>query len=167
MKRLLILAVALAFSGGAAAQLYKWKDANGRTRYGDTPPPGVNATQLRNGPASGYAPPSAPPSEPMDEKNDKSDKNNKAAKEEKLTPEQAFEKRQKERAAAEEKAAKERAEAEGKRQNCQAAQTQLRILESGQRVSTVNTAGERVYMDDGQRAAETARAQTAVSDWCS
>jgi hypothetical protein len=161
MKRLLILAVALAFSGGAAAQLYKWKDANGRTRYGDTPPPGVNATQLRNGPASGYAPPPAPASEARDEKNGK------AAKEEKLTPEQAFQKRQKERAAAEEKAAKERAEAEGKRQNCQAAQTQLRILESGQRVSTVNTAGERVYMDDGQRAAETARAQKAVSDWCS
>jgi hypothetical protein len=167
MKRLLILSLALAFSGGAAAQLYKWKDANGRTRYGDTPPPGVNATQLRNGPASGYAPPSAPESEARDEKNDKSEKNGKAAKEEKLTPEQAFQKRQKERAEAEQKAQKERAEADMKRQNCQAAQTQLRLMESGQRVSTLNAAGEKVFMDDAQRAAETSRAQKAVSDWCS
>ena len=162
MKKLIALAAALAFSAGAAAQMYKWKDANGRTRYGDTPPPGVDAKPLRSAPASGYAPAPAPAS---DAKNDKAEKSEKSEKP--LTPEQAFEKRQKERAAAEQKAEKERAEAEAKRHNCEVAQTQLRLMQSGQRVSTLNAAGEKVYLDDDQRAAETARAQKAVSDWCS
>ena len=160
MKKLLVLAAALAFCSGASAQtMYKWKDANGRTRYGDTPPPGVAATQLR-GPSA--AAPAAPPAEAKDDKGDKAAKSEKA-----LTPEQAFRKRQQERAAAEEKAGQERAQAEAKKTNCQSAQTQLRILESGQRVSTVDAAGERVYLDDAQRAAEMARARKAVSDWCS
>jgi hypothetical protein len=153
-KKLLVLAAALAFSAGASAQLYKWKDANGRTRYGDTPPPGVDASRLR-------VPSSAPSPAPSPDASDA-----KADKAEKLTPEQAFRKRQQDRAAAEEKAAKERADADAKRTNCEAAQTQLRILESGQRVSTVNAAGEKVYLDDDQRAAQMARAQKAVSDWC-
>jgi len=156
MRRLLVVAVALAFSAGASAQLYKWKDKNGHVRYGDTPPPGAEVTRIRG--ASG-GPPPAPPAAAKDEKADKGDKA--------LTPEQAFRKRQQERATAEEKAAKERADADAKRANCQSAQTQLRMLQSGQRVSTVNSAGEKVYLDDDQRAAETARAQKSVSDWCS
>jgi hypothetical protein len=155
MKRLIALAAALAFSAGAAAQMYKWKDANGRTRYGDTPPPGVDATRMR-GPSS-YAPPAAA----GDAKNGKGDKKDKP-----LTPEQAFEKRQKERADADEKSAKERAEAESKRVNCEQAQAQLRSIDSGQRMATINAAGERVYLDDDQRAAARSRAQQAVGDWC-
>ena len=156
MKRLIALAAALAFSAGAAAQMYKWKDANGRTRYGDTPPPGANATPIR-GPSS-YAPPPAPAA---DAKNDKGDKKDKP-----LTPEQAFEKRQKERADAEQKADKARADADAKRVNCEQAQAQLRSIDSGQRMATVNAAGERVYLDDDQRAAARSRAQQAVGDWC-
>jgi len=157
MRKIIFVAAALAFSAGVSAQAYKWKDANGHTRYGDTPPPGVAATQIR-GPSRIPAP------EPAEAKDEKADKAGKAEKP--LTPEQAFRKRQQDRAAAEDKAAKERADAEAKKSNCQTAQTQLRLLESGQRVSTLNAAGERVYLDDGQRAAETARAQKAVSDWC-
>ena len=153
MTKLLVLAAAFAFSAGASAQLYKWKDANGHTRYGDTPPPGVDAAKLR-GPSAVAAP--APSSGAADGQVGKG-----------LTPEQAFRKRQQERAAAEEKAGQQRAQAEAKKTNCQTAQTQLRILESGQRVSTVDAAGERVYLDDAQRAAEMARARKAVSDWCS
>ncbi len=152
----LFLAAALAVSAGAGAQMYKWKDANGRIRYGDTPPPGVDATTIRA--PSSYATPAAPDG---DAKNDKGEK-----KERPLTPEQAFEKRQKERADAEQKAAKERADAEQKRTNCELAQAQLRTLQSGQRISTTNTAGERVFLDEGQIAAETARAQKSVADWC-
>lgn len=157
MRKLLALAAALAFASGASAQLYKWKDANGRTRYGDTPPPGVDATKLR-APSSSYSPPPAPAAEAKNAKGEK--------KEPPLTPEQAFEKRQKERAEAEQKAEKERADAEAKRANCEQAQTQLRTLETGQRIATVNAAGERVFLDDDQRAAAQARAQKAVADWC-
>jgi hypothetical protein len=154
MKRLIVLAAALAFSAGAAAQMYKWKDRNGHVRYGDTPPPGVDATPMR-------APAGAPPPPAADAKNGKDGKAEKA-----LTPEQAFQKRQKERAEADEKAAKERADADAKRSNCEQAQAQLRTLESGQRITTVNAAGERVFVEDSERASMTARAQKSVSDWC-
>lgn len=164
MKRLLIVIAALAFSASAAAQAYKWRDSNGRTRYGDIPPPGVNATPIR-GPAS--APPPPPPAaqakkaDARDDKNEKSEKNEKP-----LTPEEAFRKRQEERKQAEEKAAKEQAQAAQKRANCEQARTQLRTLQSGIRVSTVNAAGERVFMDDEARARAAQSAQKAVADWC-
>jgi len=82
------------------------------------------------------------------------------------TPEQAFQKRQQERAEAEQKAAQERAEAQEKRANCDSAQASLRQLQSGQRLSTVNAAGERVYLDDEQRNGQIPRQQKAVADWC-
>lgn len=164
MKRLIVIAASLAFSATAAAQMYKWKDKDGHTRYGDVPPPGANATPMR-GP-SRNAPYAAPA--PDDAKADgKAEPQADAKNEKPLTPEQAFRKRQQERAAADEKAQQERQRAEAKRSNCETAQTQLRVLQSGERVSSVNAAGERVYMDDDRRAAETARAQKAVADWCS
>lgn len=154
MKRLLFVIAAVALSASAAAQMYKWKDKNGHMQYGDTPPPGVTATPMR-------APASAPPPPPAAEAQKANGKAEKP-----LSPEEAFRKRQEERKAAEEKAAQERAQADQKRANCDQAQTQLRMLNSGIRMSTMNAAGERVYMDDDQRAAETARAQKAVADWC-
>jgi hypothetical protein len=153
MTRLLIVIAALAFSAGATAQLYKWKDANGRMQYGDVPPPGVDATPMRAPPAGSPAP--APADKKADSKSDKA-----------LSPEAAFRKRQQERDAADDKDAKDRAQAENKRANCDQAQGQLRLLESGQRVATINTDGERVIMDDDARARQMERAQKAVSDWC-
>ena len=155
MKRLIVIAASLAFSASAAAQMYKWKDKDGHTRYGDVPPPGADATPMRG---SSRAAPSAAPAAGA-AKDDKSEKA--------LTPEQAFRKRQQERAAAEQKSAKERTESAEKQANCSQAQRQLATLESGQRIAVTNADGERSYMDDSQRAAETQRAQKAVSDWCS
>jgi len=39
---------ALLIATGAAAQVYRWTDAHGRTVYGDKPPPGVNAQKVEN-----------------------------------------------------------------------------------------------------------------------
>ena len=156
MKTLTAVLLALAFCGGAWAQTYKWTDQNGRVQYGDTPPGDAsNVTRLRGAPASSAAPAAAPEA-----------KKDAAAKDRPLTPEQAFQKRQQERADAEQKAAKERAEAQEKRANCESAQASLRSLQSGQRVATVNAAGERVFVDDNQRASQIARTQKAVADWC-
>ncbi len=153
MKRLLILVAALAFSAGAAAQLYKWKDKDGKIRYGDTPPPGAAVTTLK-APAGGTPPPAA----------DAAKAEGKAEKP--LSPEAAFQKRQQEREAADQKAAKESAQAEQKRANCDQAQAQLRTLQSGVRMVTVNPAGERIVMDDEQRAEQIQRAEKSVADWC-
>jgi predicted secreted Zn-dependent protease len=37
----------LAWTAGAAAQVYKWVDENGRVHYGERPPPAVKSTSLR------------------------------------------------------------------------------------------------------------------------
>jgi hypothetical protein len=43
MKRILVCAVLLAWSGLALAVVYKWADAQGNAQYGDRPPDGVHA----------------------------------------------------------------------------------------------------------------------------
>ena len=155
MTRLLAILLALAFSGAATAQTYKWTDKNGRTQYGDIPPGDASNVTSLKGPRGAPAPEPAPEA-----------KKDAAAKDKPLTPEQAFQKRQKERNEADQKAAQERAQAQEKRANCEYAQANLRTLQSGQRVMTTNAAGERVYVDDDQRAAQVTRAQQAVADWC-
>ncbi|HKU46082.1 MAG TPA: DUF4124 domain-containing protein [Burkholderiales bacterium] len=158
MKRVLLMLFALAVATTAAAQAYKWVDKDGRVRYGDTPPSGVKATPLRM--PSGPKPP-PPPSA------DAAKKDGAAKKDEKpLTPEAAFRKRQQEREEAEKKAQKEAADAAAKRANCDNAQLNLRTLQSGQRVTTANASGERVYMEDDQRERAIQQAQRSVSEWC-
>ncbi len=43
MKRVLLCAALIAWSGLASAVVYKWVDAQGKTQYGDRPPDGVHA----------------------------------------------------------------------------------------------------------------------------
>ena len=43
MKRLLLFAALIAWSGMASAVVYKWVDAKGEVQYGDRPPDGVHA----------------------------------------------------------------------------------------------------------------------------
>ncbi len=151
MTKAFLCAAGIAFAATALAQQYKWVDQDGKVRYGDTPPPGAQATPLK--------PPVSTPAAPAP-----------AAKKDggttELSPEAAFRKRQQERQEAEEKAAKERTDAEAKRVNCEQSQASLRMLQAGQRITTMNAAGERVFIDDAQRAQEIERMQRAVNDWC-
>ncbi len=152
MNRLLAALIAVLVAGAAGAQTYRWVDKDGKVQYGDNPPPGAKVTRLKPPPAgvsSGEAP---SPSAKKDEK--------------KLTPEQAFQKRQKDAKEQDEKAAKERADAESKRSNCASAQASLRQIQNGQRLTTTNAQGERVFLDDEARGRELQRAQKAVSEWC-
>ena len=43
MKRLLVFAALIVWSGMASAVVYKWTDAQGKLQYGDRPPDGVHA----------------------------------------------------------------------------------------------------------------------------
>jgi hypothetical protein len=144
MTKALLFSVGMAFATAAMAQQYKWVDANGKVQYGDTPPPGVQTTRLKPPPAGASAPAAAP----------------------KVNPEAAFRNRQQERQKSDEKSAKARADAETKRVNCEQSQASLRSLQSGQRISSTNAAGERVFIDDAERAKEIERTQRAVNDWC-
>lgn len=151
MLRILILALSLAFASGAAAQLYRWVDKDGRVRYTDTPPPaGVQGRTLQ----TPSAPPAAAPEGDAKAAPSLSEQ------------EQSFRKRRLEAQKEAEKAALAQKEAEAKRQNCARAQEYLRTLESGQRVTRTNAQGEREFIDDATRARETASARQAVRDWC-
>ena len=160
MKRLLLLLVGVLLGGavGAAfAQQYKWVDKDGRTQYGDFPPAGVKATPLRapSGPASpapaAGAKPGAKGGAPLSP----------------AEQEAAFRKRQQEGQKAAEKSAQAERDAAAKQENCMRAQAHLRTIESGQRVTTTDRNGERVYLDDAQIASEAAKAREAIKASCS
>jgi hypothetical protein len=151
MRRALLFLVTMGLATAVAAQAYKWVDKDGKVRYGDQPPPGVKATPLKGPPPRASSAPSTAA---------------KKSGEKPLTPEQAFQQRQKERAEADEKAAKAGADDETKRVNCQQAQASLRTLQSGQRISTTNASGERVYLSDDERDREANRVQQSVREWC-
>ncbi len=155
MKRAIVLAAACAFAAAASAQQYKWTDKHGRVQYGDIPPPGVSATSLRP-PAS--AP--APAAKPADAK---------GASKGPLTPaekEAENRKRQQEVTKERDKLAKDEQNAQAKKENCARAQDYQRNVTSGQRLSGIDSKGERYYLDDQQVAQETAKARKAVQDWC-
>ena len=157
MLRIALLGLMLALAAPASAQLYKWVDKNGRTRYTDQPPPpGVQSRAI--------APPAQPA--PAAAEPDASAKDAPAAP---LTPaqqEQAFRKRQLEAKKAEEKAEAEQRDSAVKQANCERARSALSTFESGQRVTQTDANGERYYLDDAQRAHEAAAARQAVKDWC-
>ena len=63
MRRFLLFAALIAWSGLASAVVYKWTDAQGKLQYGDRPPDGVHAQVVEMlGTHSASARTAAPPS---------------------------------------------------------------------------------------------------------
>jgi hypothetical protein len=154
--RILIAILLLLTTGMAFGQVYKWVDANGETHYSDRPPSGKvkNESKLLS---SGVT--ESPPTGKLTHSTTKS----KSPAEQ----EAEFRKRQIEKKEADQKNQKKLAEAEKRHHNCDAARSYLKGLESGQRVVHVNAdTGERSYLDDKPRAAETERAKKEVASWC-
>jgi hypothetical protein len=135
-------------------------DKDGKVRYGDTPPPGVKATPM-GAPASGASAPAPAPTA--------ASKDGKAAKKGPLTPaeqEQEYRKRKEEAGKASEEAARERKEKEAKKENCDRATEYMRGLESGQRITRIDSRGERYFLDEAQSAQEVAKARQSVQEAC-
>jgi len=157
MLRVLVLGLMLAFAAAASAQLYRWVDKDGKVRYSDTPPPGAKATTLRPPPGSSAPPPAA------------GDAASKGARKGPMTPaeqEADFRKRQVDAQKAREKDDQAGRDGQAKQDNCARARETLSSLESGQRIARTNANGERYYVDDDQRAAETEKARQSVNSWC-
>ena len=146
-------------AGSAAAQAYKWVDADGKVRYGDTPPPGAQASAVRP-PQSATASTATTPS-PVPAAKD--------AKKGPLTPaeeDMAFRRRQ---ADAGKKAEQADAELRAKAQRedaCERTRQYLATLESGQRVTRTDASGERYYLDEDQVAQELAREKKTYQASC-
>ncbi len=143
MKRILVLACALAASTAAFGQLYKWVDKDGKVTYSDQPPPAQQSKQLNLS--------TGQPSAPV----------RSAVEKDKEIEKGRTEAREKAKVAAE----KER-KAEVDEQNCKSARAYLKTVESGVRVSTVDDKGDQVILDDEQIAAERVKAQKAVAEAC-
>jgi hypothetical protein len=150
MRKYLLSALALAMLGLLAApveaQVYKWKDEQGRTVISDTPRPG-----------SGQQEPVVPPTPAS----------SKAKPTESLADKElAFRQRQQERREAAAKAKQEKAAAAQRAEKCQSSRNYLKALEAGRRFTNSNEKGERVYMDDTQRQQRIERVRKEVRDFC-
>lgn len=145
--RLLACLLALFLSCVAlAAEVYTWRDKDGKVHYSDTPPSGDIDPRRIN--ASGTPASSAD------------------ARKNLANQELEFRKRRGEQAEAQAKADAQQSQDVKRKANCEASREQLSALESGARMYRTNSKGEREYFDDTVRAQEAAKARQAVSEWC-
>ena len=147
MRAIILLILACAWTA-ASAQVYTWRDASGKIHYSDTPPPGVDAKKMRAGAQSGATPSPSVPARSLAEQD------------------MEFRKRQTDADKARAKAEQEKNDAEDSKRNCEDARKQLNALESGQRMSRLNEAGEPIALDDEMRAQEIDKARKSVQSWC-
>ena len=143
MKRMLVLACALAVSTGAAAQLYKWVDKDGRVTYSDQPPPSLQSKQLNLGTSQ----PAAPQRSAL-ARDKELEKSRLDAKEKSKAADEAGKK------------------AQIDQENCTRAKAYLRTMTDGGRITTYDEKGERILMDDKQIEVERAKAQKDVDEAC-
>ena len=93
LARTLIGTILLLAMAGAHATMYKWKDAQGNTQFGQFPPAGVEAQRMKAPRAPASSPAKAAPSlkdrlKALEEKQDKDQEKAQAAKEEQKRAEQ-------------------------------------------------------------------------------
>ena len=165
MVRALLLATVAALSFPALAQ-WEWLDANGKRVFSDMAPPlSVPEKDIVHRPGVAVKP--AKPAKAADSDAAAEPQTPEAAK---APSKAAVELEAKKKKAEEAEAAKKRAEADNiaraKLDNCQRAQRALVTLDSGTPMRTMNTQGERVFMDEAARNAEKARLQAAVRQSC-
>ncbi len=183
--RIFVATVAFGIAAGAGAQ-YQWRDENDRMVYSDTPPPhSVDPSRILRAPTvrvtpvvanakgaegkdgetrAGDAPRAGEPRPIADAKAAAVAAGGKAP-----TPADKameFEKRRAERAENERKQ-REKDELQAKNNRaCEDMRTQLRTLEAGGRVTSINAAGEREFMSDEERARRVGSLRQEVATAC-
>jgi hypothetical protein len=150
MRKLVVLLVLAAAVPLASAQAYKWRDANGRIQYSDTPPPAgaKDVQQLRKAPPPAASGAAAAPAKSVTEQDAE------------------FRKRLVEKQEAEAKQAKAAEDEQVRARNCAQARGQLAALDSGGRMVQFNAQGERVALDDAERERARQDSLKAIDTWC-
>lgn len=153
----LLLILGTALSLPASAQ-WMWRDAQGKPVFSDRPPPADipdrNIVQRPSGAARAATPapaatPAATPAPPGGQDKELEQRRQQA---------EAAE-------AAKQKAAQE-VQAKARADNCARARQNKASLDSGIRIARTNAQGEREFLDDAQRAAETRRTQDIIARDC-
>jgi len=166
MPRASLLLLSLIVALPAAADVYQWRDAQGRINYSDTPPTQGTVQTLRKGPNAATLPPTTEETKPSTEAEVGKDKA--APAKPKTAAEQDLEFRQRRAAAAEAEAKAEKARQgdEERKLACENARGQLTALQSERRVARYNSSGERELVDGATRKAESERIQKFVDANC-
>ncbi|MFT3721338.1 MAG: DUF4124 domain-containing protein [Pseudorhodoferax sp.] len=144
-----------------AAGQWMWRDANGKPVFSDrSPPPEVPEQDILRRP-SGVRPPAAPasataPSAPTAAASAASGQD----------PQLEQRRQQAEAAEAARQKAAQEAQAKARAENCARARQSKANLDSGMRIARVNAQGEREFLDDAARAAETQRVQDVIARDC-
>ena len=181
MHKLLLLAVACTWALGAAAQ-WQWIDKDGRKVFSDRPPPqdipeksilkqpGGNlsrAQQPRTAPTAdsgaGQEPSAAAPGAATAASAPKAAASAAGSGKDKALEEK---KAQAEAAEAAKKKAEEEKLAKTKADNCVRAQQAKATYESGRPITQTNAQGERIFLDEAGRAAETKRIESIIASDC-
>jgi hypothetical protein len=154
--RIAALLATLSVATSAIAQ-WVWVDEHGVKQFTDVAPPAnVPLNHILKQPRGSAILPKAEATE------DKSgDDVNSAPKEPPTTADREadYKKRKTEQAEKDKKAAEEAKRTQTNAENCANAKKYLDNLNSGQRITTVDSKGERTYLSDDERAKETARTQ--------
>ena len=151
----------------AQAEIYKWKDKDGTTRYSDVPPPSniKNESMGKKVPKAPVAPVVAPAengSAPAANKGGTAAPKDAAP----LSKEDAAAKRAQEAEAQKKADEVKKAELKFRQESCTAARTNLRMYSAGGRMMTTDEKGERVYLGDDEISKGKAEAQQAVEKFC-
>jgi hypothetical protein len=147
MKTFLAILAVVSLPFTAHAQIMKCVGAGGRVEFAASCPPGTKAenTGIRNTPA---AAPAAPQKSLAERDAD-------------------FRKRATEQQEAAKKSEEKNQQTADQKQNCESAKSYLASLQSGNRIGKTDpVTGERVFLEDNERASEIARAQRAADTSC-
>ncbi|HMM52474.1 MAG TPA: DUF4124 domain-containing protein [Burkholderiaceae bacterium] len=162
--RLLFAAAGLLLAVPALAGNWQWRDAAGRMVYSDQPPPpSVPISQILRSPtpAQDAGPTATAPAAAA------ATATVAPASRSWIEKEQASRKRTLERAETERNQGTEREQAARNARACEDAQTTLRTLESGLRMSFVDANGEQQVLDDAERARRTEAVRQEIARSCS
>jgi len=163
MPRLQHAVAAFALFGCATAAMaqYVWLNEKGVKQYSDVPPPAsVPNSKILKSPGGVPRADDAAQAEADAAKNEADKPAAKSVAEQNAE----FEKRRAEQAEKDKKAATQAKQDADRKKNCELARNYNRALGSGQRISRLNAAGERVYLSDQERAQEERENQRALAD---
>jgi len=146
MEKFLLIFLIVA-STNAWAEVNKWVDNQGQVHYSDQPPPPDVQAKTFGSASEGSA--SAVAAEPTF-----------------VQQEAVLKRAQLAEQAAAAQAAQKQAAANTLKANCEAAQQNLRSLQSGARIMDIKPSGERYYLDDAQRQQRIDKAQQDISNLC-
>lgn len=162
--RLLFAIAGLLLAAPVLSGTWQWRDAAGRMVYSDQPPPpSVPLSQILRSPtpAQDAGPTATAPAAAA------ATATVAPASRSWIEKEQASRKRTLERAETERNQGTEREQAARNARACEDAQTTLRTLESGLRMSFVDANGEQQVLDDAERARRTEAVRQEIARNCS